>query len=142
MHEQVGVAERYNRTKLELACAMMFASDLLTVLWAEAINHATCIKNRLLTSSNHSITPFEARYRKKSNLSNVVPFGTHTWVKIPDVGKLECQAIHSFFMGMDETSQGYRIYFPEKRNVRSEWEVMFDTTPAHMPFDPSVPIPP
>jgi transposase InsO family protein len=38
---QNGIAERFNRTILELVCAMLIAKDLPSFLWDEAARHAT-----------------------------------------------------------------------------------------------------
>ena len=37
---QNGVAERFNRTHIELAWAMLFAKGLLEFLWDQAVAHA------------------------------------------------------------------------------------------------------
>jgi hypothetical protein len=88
-HEQVGVAERMNRTKVELARAMLLDSRLLRFLWAEAMSHAIWIRNHSPTRALDGRTPFEARYNTRPDMSNVVPFGTRAWVKIVGAGKLE-----------------------------------------------------
>jgi hypothetical protein len=129
-HEQVGVAERLNRTKVELARAMLFDSKLPKYLWAEAMHHAIWIKNRSPTRALDGKTPYEARFRKKPNLANVAPFGTQVWVKIHDAGKLEPRARPGYFVGYDDESTGYRIYFPDTRKVNPEREVIFNLTKA------------
>ena len=42
---QNGVAERFNRTLLELARAMLISKDLPTFLWDEAVAHAAYLRN-------------------------------------------------------------------------------------------------
>ena len=46
---QNGVAERFNRTLLELARAMLIASKLPTFLWDGAISHANYPRNHAPT---------------------------------------------------------------------------------------------
>ena len=60
MHEQVGVIERWNRTKAELARAMLIDSKLPKFLWGEAMSHAAWIKNRSPTCGLDGETPFHA----------------------------------------------------------------------------------
>src|ERR1700719_1643090 len=60
-------------------------------------------------------------------MSRVVPFSMHAWVKIPDDGKLEPRAMLGHFVSFDRTSTGYRIYCPDKQQVRIEC-VVFDCT--------------
>jgi hypothetical protein len=104
---------------------MLFDSKMPKNLWAEAMNHATWIKNRAPTRALGGITPFEVRYGRPPNLSKVVPFGTPVWVKLVDAGKLAPRACLGHFVGFDRTSTGYRIDFPDKKHVRVEREVVF-----------------
>src|SRR5262245_30941426 len=128
-HEQVGVAERYNRTKLELSRAMMICSGLPMYLWAEAKNHIRWIKNRVPTRALDGKTPHESRFNQVPDLRDLVPFGTRAWVKIHNAGKLEHRAKLGYCVGYDDNSTGYRIYYPERRTVGVEREVVFDTSP-------------
>jgi len=59
-HEQVGVVERWNRTKAELARAMLIDSKLPKFLWGAAMSHAAWIKNRSPTCGLDGETPFHA----------------------------------------------------------------------------------
>jgi Integrase core domain len=53
-HEQVRVAERYNRYKLELTRSLQIDAGLPEFLWAKAIRHATWIKNCLPHAHSNS----------------------------------------------------------------------------------------
>jgi Reverse transcriptase (RNA-dependent DNA polymerase)/gag-polypeptide of LTR copia-type/Zinc knuckle len=139
-HEQVGVVERWNRTKIELARAMLVASGLPKNLWAEAVNHATWLKNRLPTKALSGGTPFEGRYKKKPDLGGLVPFGTTVWVKIVGAKKLDKRARKGHFVGYDMTSTGYRIYFPDKRKIGVEREVAFNMTDDQSFIPPDIEI--
>src|SRR6267154_3649460 len=55
--EQNGVAERFNRTLTELACAMIIARDLPEFLWAEAVAHAAYLRNHVPTRALEGATP-------------------------------------------------------------------------------------
>src|ERR1700731_2198789 len=125
-HEQVGVVERWNRTKAELARAMLIDSKLPKHLWGAAMSHAAWIKNRSPTRALDCRTPFHARYGKHPNLFNLVPFGTRAWAKIVDASKIDRRARLGHFVGFDSTSTGYRIYFPDKKLIRVEREVVFN----------------
>src|SRR6202045_4677950 len=125
-HEQVGVMECWNRTKAKLAQAMLIDSKLPKSLWAAAMSHAAWIKNRSPTHALNGRTPFHARYGKHPNLFNLVPFGTRAWAKIVDASKINHRARLGHFVGFDSTSTGYRIYFPDKKLIRVEREVVFN----------------
>ena len=58
--EQNGVAERMNRTLMEMARSMMAHAGLLDRYWAEAVDAAAYIRNRTTTSSIKGCkTPYE-----------------------------------------------------------------------------------
>jgi|ERR1700722_1352817 len=125
MHKQVSVAECLNHMKIELARAMLFDSGLPTYLWDKAIHHAIWIKNQAPTKALGS-TPYKAHYHEKPSLAGLVLFGTQVWVKIVNARKLKPQAKLSYFVGYDDESTGYWIYYPEGRSVSIECKVVFD----------------
>ncbi|GJS75569.1 retrovirus-related pol polyprotein from transposon TNT 1-94 [Tanacetum coccineum] len=57
--QQNGVAERKNRTLIEAARTMLADSLLHTTFWAEAINTACYVQNRVLVTKPHNKTPYE-----------------------------------------------------------------------------------
>ncbi|GJV82856.1 putative ribonuclease H-like domain-containing protein [Tanacetum coccineum] len=56
---QNGVAERKNRTLIEAARTMLADSKLPTTFWAEAVNTACYVQNRVLVIKPHNKTPYE-----------------------------------------------------------------------------------
>jgi hypothetical protein len=143
-HEQVGVAGRYNRHKADLCRAMLIDSGLPQYLWADAMNHATWIKNRMPTKALEGRSPFQARFGHSPDLSTLIPFGTHTWVKLYKPGKLNSQAKEGRFVGFDTECRGYKVYYPETRTVNVEREVVFnkdkltyDDSTVPLPIDDS-----
>ncbi|GJT80751.1 putative ribonuclease H-like domain-containing protein [Tanacetum coccineum] len=57
--QQNGVAERKNRTLIEAARTMLADSKLPTTFWAEAVNTACYVQNRVLVIKPHNKTPYE-----------------------------------------------------------------------------------
>ncbi|GJV73225.1 putative ribonuclease H-like domain-containing protein [Tanacetum coccineum] len=55
--QQNGVAERKNKTLIEAARTMLADSLLPTVFWAEAVNTACYVLNRVLVTKPHNKTP-------------------------------------------------------------------------------------
>jgi len=47
----------------------------------------------------------------KPDLSNLITWGAKVWVKIRDAGKLQPRAVEGHFMGYDEESKAYRVYW-------------------------------
>ncbi|GJW78335.1 ribonuclease H-like domain-containing protein [Tanacetum coccineum] len=54
-----GVAERKNRTLIEAARTMLVDSKLPTTFWAEAVNTACYVLNKVLVIKPHNKTPYE-----------------------------------------------------------------------------------
>nr|GEX86203.1 putative ribonuclease H-like domain-containing protein [Tanacetum cinerariifolium] len=57
--QQNGVAERKNRTLIEAARTMLADLLLPTTFWAEAVNTACYVQNRVLVTKPHNKTPYE-----------------------------------------------------------------------------------
>ncbi|GJZ55829.1 putative ribonuclease H-like domain-containing protein [Tanacetum coccineum] len=72
--QQNGVAERKNRTLIEAARTMLADSKLPTTFWAEAVNTACYVQNRVLVIKPHNKTPYELFLGRKPALSFMRPF--------------------------------------------------------------------
>nr|GEV17657.1 putative ribonuclease H-like domain-containing protein [Tanacetum cinerariifolium] len=57
--QQNGIAERKNRTLIEAARTMLADSLLPIPFWAEAVNTACYVQNRVLVTKPHNKTPYE-----------------------------------------------------------------------------------
>ncbi|GKB85336.1 ribonuclease H-like domain-containing protein [Tanacetum coccineum] len=73
--QQNGVAERKNRTLIEAARTMLADSLLPTVFWAEAVNTACYVLNRVLVTKPHNKTPYELIIGRPPSISFMRPFG-------------------------------------------------------------------
>ncbi|GJX53360.1 retrovirus-related pol polyprotein from transposon TNT 1-94 [Tanacetum coccineum] len=67
--QQNGVAERKNRTLIEAARTMLADSLLPTTFWAEAINTACYVQNRVLITKPHNKTPYELLIGIETNVN-------------------------------------------------------------------------
>ena len=75
---QNGVAERMNRTLVELARTIIRGCP--EFLWEYAIAHSSYIRNRTYTTSLQNKTPYEIRFKQKPNVSHLREFGSPVWV--------------------------------------------------------------
>ncbi|GKE79719.1 ribonuclease H-like domain-containing protein, partial [Tanacetum coccineum] len=73
--QQNGIAERKNKTLIEAARTMLADSLLPTTFWAEAINTACYVQNRVLITKPHNKTPYELLIGRSPNLDFMRPFG-------------------------------------------------------------------
>ena len=77
---------------------------------------------------------------KKPHLAGIQEFGTAAYVKDLDAGKLDPKACVGRFVGYDSESKGYRIYWPKKKSISVEWDVVFNVNNVTVE-DETVPIP-
>nr|GFA60602.1 hypothetical protein [Tanacetum cinerariifolium] len=73
--QQNGVAEKKNKTLIEAARTKLADSLLPTTFWAEAVNTACYVQNRVLVTKPHNNTPYELLYGRSPNLEFMRPFG-------------------------------------------------------------------
>ena len=73
--QQNGVAERKNRTVVEMARTMLKEKNISTALWAEAVATAVYILNRSPTVAVREITPYEALKGSKLTVKHFRVFG-------------------------------------------------------------------
>ena len=78
------MAERKNRTLVEMARCMFYSKGLHKKFWAEAISCANFILNRVPTKVFKHVTPEEKWNGRKPNISNFKVFRCECWAHIPD----------------------------------------------------------
>src|SRR6202789_2346583 len=123
---QNGVSERGMRTRAERARALLISSGLPRFLWEEAMRHSVWIQDRTPARALNRKTPYEMVHSKKPNLTGIQEFGAAAYVKDLSAGKLDARAQKGRFVGYDSKSKGYRIYWPIKRSVSVERNVIFN----------------
>ncbi|GJU65810.1 putative ribonuclease H-like domain-containing protein [Tanacetum coccineum] len=117
--QQNGVAERRNRTLIEAARTMLADSKLPTTFWAEVVNTACYVQNRVLVVKPHNKTPYELFRGRTPALSFMRPFGCHVTIlnTLDYLGKFDCKSDDGFFIGYSLNSKAFRVY-----NIRT-WKV-------------------
>lgn len=111
--EQNGLVERENRTIIESARALRISSKLPLIYWAEAVNIATYILNRVPNSKNPNTTPLEKWIGRKPLLSNLHKFGEKAMVRIRNSPKFEAKAEPMIFVGYTNTYNSFRFINPK-----------------------------
>ncbi|RVW50232.1 Retrovirus-related Pol polyprotein from transposon TNT 1-94 [Vitis vinifera] len=111
--DQNGVAERRNRTLLDMVKSMLSSSKLPKLLWTEALKTTVYILNRVPTKAVPK-TPFELLKCWKPSLRHMRVWGCSSEVRIynPQEKKLDPRTISGYFIGYAEKSKGYRFYCP------------------------------
>ncbi|GJZ15448.1 putative ribonuclease H-like domain-containing protein [Tanacetum coccineum] len=117
--QQNGVAERKNRTLIEAARTMLADSLLPTVFWAEAVNTACYVLNRVLVTKPHNKTPYELIIGRAPSISFMRPFGCPVTIlnTLDPLGKFDGKAEEGFLVGYSVHSKAFRVFNTETRKV-------------------------
>ena len=124
---QNGVSERMNRTIVETALSMLSQSNMPMEFWAEAVNTAVYLRNRSPTTSLNAITPYEALFNCKPDVSHLRVFGCRAFVHIPKEQrkKFEEKSRKSVFVGYPDGTKGYKLYDLKSRRFIRSRDVIF-----------------
>ncbi|KAJ9517015.1 hypothetical protein QJQ45_002522 [Haematococcus lacustris] len=122
--EQNGKAERLNRTIMQSTRSMLLTSGLPSGFWVDAARKANYVRN-LLPITGHSLTPWEAFYHRKPNLSALRVFGATAWVFVtaPNRNKLQAKAVKGVFLGYAVGSKAYRLWVGGKLVVSKDVQI-------------------
>ena len=107
---------------------MIHDQGLPLFLWAEACNTTVYLQNRSPHKSLGNLTPEEAFFGKRPQLTHLHIFGCVTYSQVPKEKrtKLDPTAEKGIFVGYSETSKAYWIYIPTLRNVVVRRDVRFE----------------
>ncbi|KAE8707740.1 TMV resistance protein N-like [Hibiscus syriacus] len=126
--QQNGVAERKNRTILDMARSMLKSKKLPKEFWAEAVACAVYLTNRSPTRSVWGKTPQETWSGRKPGISHLKTFGSIAHVHVPDERrtKLDDKSESFIFIGYDANSKGYKLYNPNNKKFLISQDVVFN----------------
>nr|GFB13927.1 hypothetical protein [Tanacetum cinerariifolium] len=98
--QQNGNAERKNRTLIEAVITMLADSLLPILFWAEAVNTACYVHNRVLVTKPHNKTHYELLHGRTPSIGFMRPFGyLVTILNILDpLGKFKGKTLHVNFL--------------------------------------------
>ena len=141
--QQNGLAERCNRTLLELARCLLIDSGLPKMMWRAAILHATGIRNFVVRRGGDKI-PAELMRGIKPKLSNsklsIFCCTVFMRKRDRDVSKLEPKALEGKFVGYTEGDNGYLVYVPNTRKVAAVRDVIIkESEMGSIPDDTETP---
>ncbi|GJT38116.1 putative ribonuclease H-like domain-containing protein [Tanacetum coccineum] len=125
--QQNGVAERKNRTLIEAARTMLADSLLPIPFWAEAVNTACYVQNRVLVTKPHNKTPYELLIGRPPIISFMRPFGCPVSIlnTLDHLGKFDGKADEGVLVGYSISSKAFRVYNHRTRKVEENLHVNF-----------------
>ncbi|KAK1607937.1 hypothetical protein QYE76_031610 [Lolium multiflorum] len=126
--QQNGVAERKNRTLLDMARSMMAEYKSRYNFWAEAISTACHSSNRLYLRKGLNKTPYEILTGNKPNISYFKVFGCKCFYKIKGVrlSKFAPKALEGIFVGYGAESHTYRVFDISSKIIIESCSVKFE----------------
>ena len=126
--QQNGVAERKNRTIINMVKSMLSEKQVLKKFCPKAVNWTTHVLNRSPTLVVKEMTPVEAWSDVKPNVNYFQVFGCIGHVHVPYNlrKKLNDKSFQCVLLGMSEESKAYRLYNPISENIVTSRDVVFD----------------
>ncbi|KAE9016351.1 Retrovirus-related Pol polyprotein from transposon TNT 1-94 [Phytophthora fragariae] len=130
--EQNGMAERVNRTLVEMTRCMLKESELDKAYWCEAMMTAVDIRNVLPNTSNPHSSPFELVFKRKPRLDHMRVFGTECYARVPKQKrkKLDDTGMQCVFLGYAKQRKAYRLLSVSDGSIVISRSVTFAESPA------------
>ncbi len=135
--QQNGVAERMNRTIMDLVRSMLHSSGLPKEFWGEAVATAVYIRNRVSSQTLPvGTTPYHRWMGKSPDLSYIRIFGCKCWFVIPKIhtNKLDRRSKPGIMLGYSTQSKGYKIWDTEAQTIIVSRDVKFDESSFSSPI--------
>nr|GEV90507.1 hypothetical protein [Tanacetum cinerariifolium] len=125
--QQNGIAERKNRTLIEAARTMLVDSLLPIPFWAEAINTACYVQNRVLVTKPHNKTPYELLLGRTPSIGFMRPFGCPVTIlnTLDPLGKFDGKADKEFLVGYSVSSKAFRVFNSRTRIFQETLHINF-----------------
>ena len=137
--QQNGVVERKNKTLIEAARSMLADSGLPLTFWAEAVNTACYIQNRVLVNKRHAKTSYEILHGFKPLISFFRSFGCVCFIlNLKDsISKFAAKVDSGYFIGYSSTSKAYRVFNSRTKVVEETLNMKFnEVSSEQIPADP------
>ena len=135
--QQNGIAERFNRTVLDLVRSQIQESNFPKKSWAELIFTATYIRNRVTNTHDNQKTPYELWTGKKPSVRHLRAIGCEVFVHIPKqkrFSKLSKRAESGILIGYAVYGRGYRVWMPATQQVVESRDCVFKEFSSEEPL--------
>lgn len=128
--QQNGIAERKNRTVMNMVRSMFSNKKMPKILWPKAVKWTFYVLNRCPTIAVKNVTPQEAWSGMKPSVEHFRVWGCIVHVHIPDQkrSKLDDKSTPCVLLGYSEESKAYRLYNPKTKKMMTSRDVVFEET--------------
>ncbi|WVZ76201.1 hypothetical protein U9M48_024191 [Paspalum notatum var. saurae] len=110
---QNGVVERNNRTLVEMARTILDEHRTPRRFWAEAVNTACYIANRIFLRAFLGKTSYELRFGRQPSIKHLC----FVLKKAGHLDKFESRCLDEIFMGYASSSRAFRVWILEAKQV-------------------------
>nr|GFB27668.1 ribonuclease H-like domain-containing protein [Tanacetum cinerariifolium] len=130
--QQNGITERKNRTLIEDARTMLADSLLPIPFWAEAVNSACFVQNRVLVTKPQHKTPYELLLGRTPSIGFMRPFGCLVTIlnTLDPLGKFDGKVDEGFLVGysivvkpLGDGDAAFEVKEPEFEGRKSQSKV-------------------
>ena len=124
--QQNGLAERKNRTLLDLVNEMILNAKLPNILWGEALL-TTCYVHNRIPSKKFKVSPYELWKWRKPNLSYLRVWGCLAFYRVTDPKRIKLgpRNLKSVLVGYAQHSKAYRLLDFESNVIVESRDVEF-----------------
>nr|GFA77828.1 retrovirus-related Pol polyprotein from transposon TNT 1-94 [Tanacetum cinerariifolium] len=125
--QQNRIAKRKNKTLIEAARTMLADSLLPIPFWAEAVNIACYVQNRVLVTKPHNKTPYELLLGRAPSIGFMRPFGCLVTIlnTLDPLGKFDGKADEGFLVRYFVSSKDFRVFNSRTRIVQETLHINF-----------------
>nr|GEU70706.1 putative ribonuclease H-like domain-containing protein [Tanacetum cinerariifolium] len=125
--QQNGIAEWKNRTLIEAARTMLADSLLPIPFWAEAVNTACYVQNRVLVTKLHNKTIYELLLGRTPSIGFMRPFGCPVTIlnTLYPLGKFDGKADEGFLVRYSISSKAFRVFNSRTQIVQETLHINF-----------------
>lgn len=126
--QQNGIAERKNRSFLNMTRCMLLEMPVPRRYWPEAVHYAVHILNRGPAAALGDVTPQEKWSNLKPTVEHLRVFGCVAYALVPYERriKLDEKSTKCVMFGLSRESKAYRLYNPETKKIVISRDVHFD----------------
>ena len=120
--QQNGVAERFNRTLVEMGRSLLIQAKLPKRYWVRALSTAAHIRNLTVTANSQGKSPFELFTGKPPRRNHLRVFGCTAYVMKRKINlrKLDSRSVKAKFIGYDDRSTAYILQeFDSKKVIKA-----------------------
>ncbi|GKD19406.1 putative ribonuclease H-like domain-containing protein [Tanacetum coccineum] len=106
----------------------MLADSLLPIpFWAEAVNTACYVLNRVLVTKPQNKTPYELLIGKSPSISFMRPFGCPLTIlnTLDSLGKFDGKSDEGYLLGYSTSSKAFRVYNKRTKRVKENLHINF-----------------